>query len=258
MPVLFETEFSLKGSDTIDDDDFKTICLKPNSSSERKIEVKDEIGHKGSQTIVNFNFRFVYKVNKFIDYPEGVLNIRLINSEIEALKQRTSLSNVNNLKIYLSDINKEIDDTPAYIFMERSLDDSINHPKIQTYDWTNKLVIEAYDSGDNLQGRAFIHLSDIPIITQEVIKQIVINGTRVSFVFSYIPLLSDDLQNMLSLKGTTSQQGQGAGDKKGATKNTAGILENLKQRIKDIENENLILRTNVNKKNVRTFSLNNG
>jgi len=253
MPILFETEFSLKSSDAVNDDDYQVICLKPNSCTQRKIEIKDEIGHKGAVTRLNFNFRFVYKVNKFIDYPEGVLSVRLVNSEIEALKEKTSLGNVNSLKVYLSDINKEIKDNASYIFMERSLDDQLNQPKIQTYDWTNKLVIEAYDSGEKLQGRAFVHLCDLPIISQEeFVRQIVINGIRINFVFAYTPLLSDDAQinEFVSLKGTVQQDGQGATDKKGGTRRQLGVLENLKQRIKDLENENLIIRTNVNKTSV--------
>lgn len=243
----------MRSSDTEANDDPKIIALKPNYSVERKIQVKDDLVKKTSPLIIPFHFRFIYKVNKFIENPEGILNVRLANSEAEYLKQHTSLRSIDSIKFYLSDPNKEVKDSPSYIFMERSLDDSQNQPKIQTYDWTNKLVIETYGAGDTLQGRTFIHLSEIPLLNvqEEVIKQVTINGVRMNVLFSYTPLLSEDVLDEQSEAITRQTHNQGIQEKKGTSRKALGLIENLKQRIKDMENDNLILRTNVNKIKVK-------
>jgi len=254
MPIIFETEFILKASDGTDtNEDSKVIKLKPNCSTERKLSVQDSIGDKSRATNLDFNFRFVYKANKFVDSPEGVLNVRLLNSELETLRQNhnSAILAINSLKVYLSDAQKQIGDSAAFIFMERSLDDSMNQPKIQTYDWTNKLVIEAYGAGEALLSRTLIHLTDIPFTSQEeVIKTVVLNGVRVNFFFGYTSLLGEDGQDDGSFKGSRQNQTQGGQGQKGTTGKTGGIVENLKQRIKDLEKENLVLRTNVSKTNV--------
>ncbi len=250
MPVLFDTEFQLNSGEEVNDDEFGVISLKPNSSTERKIKVKDDIGHKGTETHVDFHFRFLYKVNNFIDFPEGTLEMRLDSSEVDALRETTILKETNSLKIYLSDLNKEIKDTPAYIFMERSLEEQFSQLKIQTYDWTNKIVIESYGSDDIIQARVLIHLSDIPFNSQEeVVKQVTLNGVRLNFVFGYTPLLNDDAQDITRNAGSLNRALDGK-DTKSNKNRVFGVAENLKQRIKDLESDNLVLRTNVNKVNV--------
>lgn len=252
MPIIFETEFTLKASDGADgNDEGNIIKLKPNCGTERKVSVKDNIGEKSGSTNLDFNFRFVFKANKFIDSPEGVLSVRLLNSEVESLRQTTPIGAINSLKVYLSDAQKQIGDSAAFVFMERSLDDALNQPKIQTYDWTNKLVVEAYGSGEVLLSRTLIHLSDIAFVNQqEVIKTVVLNGVRVNFFFGYTSILGEDAAEDGSFKASRQNLTQGGQNQKGATAKNLGIVENLKQRIKDLEKENLVLRTNVSKTNV--------
>jgi len=253
MPIIFQTEFILKADGSEGGEDSKVIKLKPNCSTERRISIQDNIGEKSGATTLDFNFRFVFKANKFIDSPEGVLGVRLINSELENLRQNhnSSILAINSLKVYLSDAGKQLNDSAAFIFMERSLDDALNQPKIQTYDWTNKLVIEAYGAGEALLSRSLIHLTDIPFKSQEeVIKTVVLNGARVNFFFGFTSLLGEDGQEDGSFKGSRQNQTQGGQNQKGTAAKPLGMVENLKQRIKDLEKENLVLRTNVSKTNV--------
>ena len=230
-------------------------CVKKDMNIEDPTEIDGEEDIK-----FPLRFQFTYKVSLFIDAPSGKLTIKFDQSEIDFLRKHTSLAKVNNLKIHIADPGTIINYEPEYVFLDRSLEDESNQKTIQTHQWTNKLLIESYDF-DKLLGRTLVQLSDLPFVNKRepVQKMIVINGVRVTLNLLYQPfklgqVKEGEEEEEEEEEGSVVAEKSGDQSKKAAA-NERSKIQFLKNKIKQMENDNLVARTKINKTNVIIYNI---
>lgn len=232
--TLYQTKLKLViGEDT---GSFSTVSLTNGFSADRKIEFKD------GPSYVGFDLAIFYKSSKFIEFPEGTLKIRLNDHTVTAMRQSSSLRDVYFLKVYIADA---VDQPPCFIYFDRSMNDPSNQAFIHTKDATSKLIMEAYDTLEKLLSRNIINLYDLALVENEEFYPVVINETKISMCFGYVSLMGEDDGE----EGGKSVKGEKGMNVSIKNKNNAlpSIKDQLALRIKELENENLVMRTNYNK-----------
>ena len=239
--TLYEARFQLTEGE--DNSNFSTVALKPNLCVDRRLDIRDTLG-RANPLYFSLDLNFTYRSNRFIESPEGTLSVRLNEEDVSYLKQVSSFKDVFFLKLYLADAKK-----PEYYFinLDRTVNEESNQPKIQTSDWNNKLVIESFSAGDQILGRCLIPIAELPLSSgDEIIYPVVINEIKVLFSIAYYPIFDEEQE--VSAKGSATGKNLNAEEAAKAKKNkTLSLKEKLAHRIHDIEAENVLLNTQINK-----------
>ena len=246
--TIYEARFNLVEGE--DSGNFSTVALKPGHSVDRRLDVRDTLG-RATPLYFSIDLNFVYRSNRFIESPEGTLSVRLSEEDVSYLKQTSSFRDVFFLKMYIADIKK-----PEYYFinLDRTVEEESNQPKVQTSQWNNKLVIEAFTGGDQILGRTLVTIADIPFVGgEELIYPIVINEVKVMFSLAYYPVFDEEQE--ISTKGSKAGENVNAAksDKNNKKNKEMTLKEKLAYRIHEIEAENILLGTKINKKKVLEF-----
>ena len=181
------------------------------------------------------------------------MSIKFAQTEIDFLRKHTNLAKVNSLQIHIADPEANIEYNPEYVFLDRSMDEEVNQKSIQTYQWTNKLLIESY-CFDKLLGRTLVQISDLPFIDEDfpVEKMVVINGVRVTLNLCYQPDEPKKVKGQKGQKGIVEAE-KSKNESRKAIEKEKYKIQFLKKRIKQMENDNIATRTKINKANVNNL-----
>lgn len=194
-----------------------------------------------------------YNNNIFIQNPTGSISIRFNDSIMKFLQTNFYMASFNAIEFTL--VNRQSHKTQTMPIAQTALENS-NPLRFSCFDFMDSIVVSALDENQGIVDRTIIKIREMQFTEPEIetIEYIFLANVRIPLILSYTPLASESEAG--SQKGGAGSQRAGDSASKGQAisefKGYASkeLLDDLKMQIKNIEDENAKLITNINRKQV--------